>query len=69
MSEAVAVPSLMIMALTVSEESLARDMTYIQTHRHKHTDTNTQTRVVYVNIFKVAYDFENKKNRRFFICT
>ena len=43
-SEAVTVPNLTMMTSIVSEESLVRD-------------THTQTWVVYVNIFKVAYDF------------
>ena len=47
MSEAVTVPSLTMMAATVSKDSLARD-------------THTQTRVFYVKICKVAYDFANK---------
>ena len=50
MSESVTVPSLMMMILIVSEESLVRD-THIQTDR--------QTRVAYSNICKVAYNFAN----------
>ena len=48
MSEAITVPSLMLMTVVVSEESLAGD-------RHTHTLTQTDIQ----NIFKVAYDFEN----------
>ena len=46
MSETVTVPSLMMMTLIVSEESLARD-----------TDTHTHTQAQSGLIFKVAYDF------------
>ena len=46
MSEAVSVPSLMMMTSTVSEESLARD-----THTETHTDSGS---VVYVKIYKVV---------------
>ena len=49
--EAVTVPSLTMMTLTVSEESLVRDR-----HRHTHID-----RVVYLKICKVAYDQANNK--------
>ena len=52
MSEAVIVPSLTLMTSTVSEESLARD-----THTHTH-----RLWVVYVKLFKVAYNFENKND-------
>ena len=54
MSEAVTIPSLMMVALMVSEESLARDR---QTDRH----TQTHTRgLVKIKMFKIAYYFENK---------
>ena len=64
-SKAVIVPSFTMMASTVSDESLARDRDR-QTDRHTdgrkqadrqtdtHTETDTQTRVIYVNICKVA---------------
>ena len=42
----------------------ARVGTHIDTHTHAHTNTRTHAhtrQVVYVNIFKVTYDFENKK--------
>ena len=42
MSEAVTVPSLMMMTLIVSEESFARD-THTYTHTHTHTHTRTYT--------------------------
>ena len=77
MSGAVTVPSLTMMTSVVSEESLARDthtlLTTQHTHNHNtHTHTHTEQTpthtenthrpwVIYVNIFKVAYDFENKK--------
>ena len=44
MSEAITVPSLMLMTSTVSQESLARDMharTHARTHRHTHPPTHT----------------------------
>ena len=47
------VARLLMMASTVSEESLARN-----THTHTHTDSGS---VVYVKVVKVAYDYENKK--------
>ena len=49
MSEAVTVPTLMMMTLIVSEESLVRD-------RHTHTDIQVDLS----KIFKVAYDFETQ---------
>ena len=51
MSDAVTVPSLMMMISIVSEDSLARDT---------HTHTHTHTPVVYVKVCrKIAYDFVN----------
>ena len=44
-SEAVTVPSLMIMTLTVSEESLARDT---HTHRRTYTHRDIHTHMVLV---------------------
>ena len=50
MSEAVTVPSLMMMTLTVSEESLAKDThtrtlacTHTNTHAYSHAHTHTHT--------------------------
>ena len=54
MSEAVTVPSLMMMTLTVSEESLAM---HRQTHTHR-------LGVDYVKMCKVAFDFANKRGGR-----
>ena len=54
MSEAVTVPSLMMVTSRgsiVSEELLARDM---------HTHTHRLAGVIYVKFYKVAYDFANK---------
>ena len=62
MSEAITVPNLAMMASTISEESCARD-THARTHAHTHTHTYKHSRilgVLYVRIFKVAYDFKNK---------
>ena len=42
MSEAVTMPSLMMMISTVSKESLARD-THTHTHTHRQADTHRQT--------------------------
>ena len=44
MPQAVSMPSLMMMTLIVSEESLARDRyTHSNTHAHTHTHTHTHT--------------------------
>ena len=51
MCEAVTVLSLTMMTSAVFEESLARDI-----HTHIHTQ---KLEVVYVKIYKVAFDFEN----------
>ena len=71
--EAVTVPSLMMMPLILSEESLARDThTHTQTDRHTDRQTHTHTRTdiqtlasSILNCFKVAYDFENNKKSCF----
>ena len=63
MSEAVTVPTLMVMTSTVSEESRVRDIPYIHTDRqaereretHTHTDSGSS-----MLKFAVAYDFANK---------
>ena len=63
MSEAVTLPSLMMMTLIVSEELLARDRhTDRQTDRQtdRHTHTHTLGVVLHFKIPKVAYNFENK---------
>ena len=54
MSETVTVPSSMMMASIVSEESLARD-----THTHIHTHGQTFASSI-LNFFKGVSDFENK---------
>ena len=59
MSEAVTVPSLMLMTLIVSEESLARDR-HIQTHTDRQTDRQTDTETdihtqVHTHRLKVVY--------------
>ena len=53
MSETVTVPSLVMM-------TAKHTRTHARTHARTHTHTH-RLGVVYVNIFKVAYDFENKK--------
>ena len=50
MSEAVTMPSLMMMTSRVSEESLARN-----------THTHARTRARVLNFFKVVSNFENNK--------
>ena len=50
MSEAVTTPSLMMMTLTVSEESLVRDR-----HTHKRLGSS------FFKFANVTYDFANKK--------
>ena len=55
MSEAVTVPSLMMMTSTVSEESLARD-----THTDRHTPHTDRQSRFYLKSCKVTYDFANK---------
>ena len=58
MSEAVTVPSLMMITLKVSEESLAKDRhTDRQAHPHKRG-------LVYFTFFKMDYDFENKMKKK-----
>ena len=51
--------SVMMMTSIVSEESLARD-THTQTGRHRQTDRQTDFGLVYLNLFRVVSDFENK---------
>ena len=63
MSEAVTVPSLMMISI-VSEDSLARD-THTHTHTHTRTRTRTHTPVVYVKMCKIAFDFFANKNYNF----
>ena len=58
MSQAITVPSLIIMTLIVSEESLARDR-----HTDRQTHIHTNTGLVSIKIFQVDYDFENKKKK------
>ena len=65
MSEAVTVPSLMMMTLIVFEESFARDT---QTDRHIHRQTDRQTdrqtlAASILNIFKVVNKFEKNPTR------
>ena len=59
MSEARTMQSVMMMTSIVSEESLARD-THTQTGRHRQTDRQTDFGLVYLNLFRVVSDFENK---------
>ena len=49
MTEAVTVPSLMMMTSTVSEESLVRDT---HTYTHTYTHTGTDFCVVYLKLFQ-----------------
>ena len=60
MSEAVTVPGLMMMTLTVSEASLVRDR---QTDRHIGRQTVQRLRVVYFKLFQ-SKTFENKNQKK-----
>ena len=64
MSEAVTMPSLMMMISTVSEESLARDArTHTSMYTCTHTHTHTHTRVVYVKFAKSLMTLQTKKTK------
>ena len=60
MSEAVTVPGLMLITSSVSKESLARDR-QTDTHTHGQTDRHS---LVYINLFKVLRDYENKNETK-----
>ena len=77
----VTVPSFMMIASIVSEESFSGDThtpthTCIHLHTHLHTPTHTHKVWSSVMVFKVAYDFQNKQGtlrvrcvREHLICT